>query len=104
MGLTNDFRATTYARAQCDIAFRRALLTEAVNGYFHGEETIGKTVLRDFVKASIGFERLGSLTGIPGKSLHRMLSPNGNSSTANFFTVLRVLQEQFGIQLKISPA
>jgi DNA-binding phage protein len=104
MGITKDFRETTYARAQRDVAFRKALLTEAVNAYLGGEEIIGKTVLRDFVNATIGFEKLGALAGIPSKSLHRMLSPNGNPSTANFFAVLRVLQEQVGVQLKVRAA
>ena len=85
MGLTKDFKQTTYARVQRDAAFRKSLLTEAVNAYLSGEETLGKAVLRDFINATIGFEKLGALTGIPSKSLHRMLSPNGNPSTAHFF-------------------
>jgi len=90
MPLTRDFRETTYARAQRDIAFRKALLTEAVNAYLSGEGTVGKTVLRDFINATIGFEKLGALAGIP--------------STANFFAILRVLQEQAGVQLKVRAA
>jgi len=42
MALTKDFRETTYARAQRDAAFRKSLLTEAVNAYFGGEEAVGK--------------------------------------------------------------
>ena len=104
MALTRDFRETTFARAQRDGAFRKALLTEAVNAYLSGEETVGKTVLRDFINATIGFEKLGALAGIPSKSLHRMLSSSGNPSTANFFAILRVLQEQAGFQLKVRAA
>jgi hypothetical protein len=104
MGLTKDFRQTTYARAQRDVGFRKALLTEAVNAYLSGEGTIGKTVLKDFVNATIGFKRLGALAEIPGKSLHRMFNLNGNSSTATFFAALRVLQEQAGVQLKVRAA
>ena len=103
MALTRDFRETTYARAQRDVAFRKALLTEAVNAYLSGEETVGKTVLRDFINATIGFEKLGTLAGIP-KSLDRMLSSSGNPSTANFFAILRVLQEQAGVQLRVRAA
>jgi DNA-binding phage protein len=101
MGLTKDFRETTYARIQRDVTFRKTLLTEAVNAYLSGEETTGKTVLRDFVNATIGFERLGALAEVPSKSLHRMLSPTGNPNTANFFAVLRILQEQDRVQLKV---
>ena len=104
MGLTKDFRDTTYARAQRDAAFRKALLTEALNAYLSGEETIGKNVLRDFINATIGFEKLATLVKIPSKSLHRMLSAKGNPRTANFFAVLRALQEEFGVQLKVRAA
>jgi DNA-binding phage protein len=104
MGLTKDFRTTTYARARRDARFRKALLTEAVNAYLSGEETIGKAVLRDFINATIGFEKLASAVQIPSKSLHRMLSSNGNPSTANFFAILRVLQDEVGLQLKVRVA
>jgi hypothetical protein len=57
MGLTKDFRETTYARAQRDVGFRKALLTEAVNAYLRGEETIGKTVLRDFCQCDHWFRK-----------------------------------------------
>jgi DNA-binding phage protein len=104
MGLTRDFRETTYARARRDTAFRKALLTEAVNAYISGEENVGKAVLKDFINATVGFEKLSVLAEIPSKSLHRMLSPSGNPSSANFFTILRVLQEHVGIHLKVRAA
>ena len=104
MGLTRDFRDTVYSRARRDSAFRKALLTEAVNAYLSGEEAIGKSVLRDFINATVGFERLSVLSSIPSKSLHRMLGPTGNPSTANFFTILRALQEHAGIHLKVRVA
>ena len=103
-GLTKNFRETVYARARRDSAFRKALLTEAVSAYLNGEEKVGKAVLRDFINATIGFEKLSVLSDIPSKSLHRMLSPNGNPSTANFFTILRVLQEHARIHLKVRAA
>ena len=104
MALTKDFRKTTYARAHRDAAFRKTLLTEAVNAYFGGEEAVGKGILKDFINATIGFEELAAAVRIPSKSLHRMLGPNGNPSTANFFAVLRVLQNRIGVQLKVKAA
>ena len=104
MGLTKDFRESTYARAQRDAAFRKALLTEALNAYLSGEEAMGKAVLKDFINATIGFEKLAALVRIPSKSLHRMLSPHGNPSTASFFAILRALQQQIGVQLKVKAA
>ncbi len=104
MALTKDFRETTYARAQRDAAFRKSLLTEAVNAYFGGEEAIGKAVLKDLINATIGFEKLAAVVRIPSKSLHRMLGPRGNPNAANFFAILRALQKSEGVRLRVKAA
>jgi DNA-binding phage protein len=104
MALTKDFRETIYARAQRDAAFRKSLLTEAVNAYFGGEEAVGKAVLKDLINATIGFEKLAAAVEIPSKSLHRMLGPGGNPNTKSFFAVLRALQEREGVHLRVRAA
>jgi hypothetical protein len=48
MALTRDFKETVKARTKCDIAFREALLTEAVEQLIAGEVEVGKAVLRDY--------------------------------------------------------
>ena len=60
MALTKTFRETVYNRAQKDGAFRKALLTEAVNAYLSGDEITGKMVFRDVINATIGFEQLAA--------------------------------------------
>ena len=104
MALTKSFRETVYSRAQQDGAFRKALLTEAVNAYLSGDEITGKTVLRDVINATIGFERLAADLRKPSKSLHRMLGAHGNPSTANFFAILQVLQKRVGVKLTVKAA
>ena len=104
MALTKAFRETVYARAQKDAAFRKALLTEAVNAFLGGDESTGKAVLRDVINATIGFERLAAQLRKPSKSLHRMLGPNGNPNTANFFAILQVLQKKLGVKLTVKAA
>jgi DNA-binding phage protein len=104
MALTKAFRETVYERAQRDAGFRKALLTEAMNAYLGGDEATGKAVLRDVINATIGFERLAEELKKPSKSLHRMLSPRGNPSTANFFAILRVLQKRVGVRLTVKAA
>jgi DNA-binding phage protein len=104
MALTKAFRETVYERAHRDARFRKALLTEAVNAYLSGDEAAGKTVLRDAINAMIGFEPLAAELGKPAKSLHRMLGPQGNPSTANFFAILRALQEKAGVKLTVRAA
>ena len=57
MALTRDFKATVKARAERDVAFREALLTEAVEQLIAGEVEVGKAVLRDYINATVGFVR-----------------------------------------------
>lgn len=104
MALTREFRETIYARTGRKAAFRRALLTEAVNAYLGGDLDAGKAALRDAINLTIGFERLSVDVGTPTKSLHRMLGPQGNPTTANFFNILRVLQKIIGVKLRVHPA
>ena len=104
MALTREFRETIYARAQRDAAFRKALLTEAMNAYLSGDEATGKSILRDLVNATIGFEKLARAVRKPSKSLHRMLGPSGNPNTSNFFAILSVLQDRVGVKLRVRAA
>jgi DNA-binding phage protein len=104
MAPTKAFRETVYNRAQTDGAFRKALLTEALNAYLGGDETTGKTVLRDVINATIGFEQLAADLRKPSKSLQRMLGPRGNPNTANFFAILQVLPKRVGGKLTVQAA
>ncbi len=104
MALTRAFRETVYVRAQRDAAFRKALLTEAVNAYLGGDEATGRAVLRDVNNATIGYERLAAEIGKSGKSIHRMLGPRGNPNTANFFAILQVLQKKTRVKLTVKAA
>src|SRR6267143_3253115 len=88
MALTRDFKSTVKARAERDAAFREALLTEAVELLLSGEVETGKAILRDYINATVGFERLARETGTPTKSLMRMLGPKGNPRASNLLTVI----------------
>jgi DNA-binding phage protein len=99
MALTRTFQETVRARVQRDPAFRDALLTEGVDAFLAGDIETGKAVVREFINATVGFEKLGSATGTPPKSLMRMFSPSGNPTATNLFGVLGELQKQSGVQL-----
>src|SRR6202051_837516 len=92
MALTRDFKETVKARAERDVAFREALLTDAVERLIAGEVEVGKAVLRDYINATVGFEKLAKATGTPSKSLMRMFSANGNPRAHNLRAVLYKLQ------------
>ena len=101
MALTRNFRDTVQARATRDPVFRQALFQEAVQVLFEGDIASGRSVLRDYINATIGFETLAAATSTPAKSLMRMFGPRGNPTAANLFAVINALQERTGIHLEV---
>jgi DNA-binding phage protein len=102
MALTREFKETVKARAERDPAFREALLTEAVEQLLAGEMEDGKAVLRDYINATVGFEKLAKATGTPPKSLMRMLGPRGNPRARNLLTVIGKLQRISKLHLAVA--
>ena len=102
MALTRNFRETILARAERDAAFRAQMLREAVANLLNGDVDAGKGMLRDYINATLGFERLAEATGKPAKSLHRMLGSSGNPTLDSFVLILKALQKFEGIDLAVS--
>ena len=103
MPLTREFRETVRARAQADARYRAAMFSEAVNELLAGDLATGKALLRDYVNATITFDRLAEATGLPVKSLQRMLGPRGNPTAENLFAVIKALQDAEHIILAVKP-
>ena len=78
MALTRNFKETVRARAERDTKFRKELLREGVECMLGGDVTTAKTILRDYINATVGFAEVAEYTHIPSKSLMRMLGPAGN--------------------------
>lgn len=71
-------KETVKARAARHPAFRVALLGEAVEAFVAGDVDTGKTLIRDYINATVGFDRLGEVVSIDPKNLMRMFGPRGN--------------------------
>ena len=97
--LTRDSSQTVVERVKRDPAFAKALLDEALTLFLNGEPDTARLVLRDLVHATVGFERLSAATGKPAKSLHRMLSTNGNPSMDNLAIIIGALRKRLGVKL-----
>jgi DNA-binding phage protein len=104
MPLTRDFKETIKARADVDVDFRAALLSEAIEALLEGDVSTGKAVLRDYINATIGFDELADDTGKSPKSLMRMLGEKGNPTAVNLFAVISHLQKVTGVHLAVQPA
>jgi DNA-binding phage protein len=100
MALTRDFKRTVVERVQRDPEFARALLDEAATLFLNGEADAARLVLRDLVNATVGFEALAAETSKPAKSLHRMLSKNGNPTMDNLAAILGVVRKTLGVALQ----
>jgi DNA-binding phage protein len=100
---TKSFSELVQRHVKDDARFAEALLREGVDAMLSGDVDTGKTILRDYIKATIGFERLGAGTGAPAKSLIRMFGPRGNPQAKNLLRVIGYLQKQAGVELRVVP-
>jgi DNA-binding phage protein len=102
MPLTRSFKQTVKSRAQRDAKFRVALLQEAAEAFLRGEIDLGKTLLRDYVNATIGFQELAEAVDKSPKSLMRMLSDTGNPRADSLFALIAHLQKSEGVELCVT--
>lgn len=84
-----------------DPKFATALPREGIDTMLAGDVETGKAILRDYIKATVGFEKLGEATDTPPKSLIRMFGPRGNPQARNLFGVISYLQKQAGVELHV---
>jgi DNA-binding phage protein len=104
MALTRDFKETIRARAARDAKFRRELLREGIESLLAGDIATAKTILRDYINATVGFAEMAEATRIPSKSLMRMLGPSGNPRADNLFVVVSFLQRREGVRFRLKAA
>jgi len=104
MALTRGFKETILERAQKDPEFRVGLLTEAAECLLNNETGVAKTLLRDYVNATLGFQELANIVNKKPTSLMRMLSDKGNPSIDNMSQVLEAVRQHEGIKLHVSAA
>ena len=103
MTLTRNCKETFRARVQRDPGFREALLREGIENFLSGDVETGKSILRDFINATVGFHNLSKITHRSAKSLMRMLGPHGNPQARNLFEIVKHLQETEGVQFEVRP-
>lgn len=104
MPLTRDFKETIRARVERDPKFRKELLREGIEAMLAGDVAIAKTILRDYINATVGFTRLAAATHIPSKSLMRMLGPAGNPRADNLFEIVSFLQRREGVRFELKAS
>ena len=78
MARTKSFKDLVEHHVKGDAKFAEALLREGIDAMLSGDLDTGKAIMRDYIKATVGFEKLRAATGVPPKSLIRMFGPRGN--------------------------
>lgn len=101
MALTRDFEETVRARAQNDPSFRIALIEEAIESLLEDDLDSGRSILSNYINATIGYQILAERTGRSAKSLMRMLGPAGNPTATNLFKIIGTVKEQERIEFDI---
>src|ERR1700680_1778003 len=101
MAKTQNFRSLVEHHVKRDKKFAESLLREGVDAMLSGDVETGEIILRDYIKATVGFEKLGAATGAPPKSLIRMFGPRGNPQAKNLFSVIGYLQKRAGLRLHV---
>jgi DNA-binding phage protein len=104
MPLTRDFKETIRARVERDPKFRKELLREGVETMLAGDVATAKTILRDYINATLGFTDLAGATHISSKSLMRMLGPAGNPTADNLLAIIGFLQRREGVRFEVKAS
>ena len=104
MGRTRPYTESIQEMAKDNPKFRAAVLAEASELYLSGEVQAAKIMIRDFVKATMGFEALGQVLDKNPKSIMRMLSLKGNPTAENFTALMVALQKHEGIHIECQAA
>lgn len=102
MTKTKSFQDLVERHVKDDPKFAEVLLREGIDAMLSGDLDTGKSIVRDYIKATVGFEKLGEATATPPKSLIRMFGRRGNPQARNLFSVIGYLQKRAGVQLHVT--
>ena len=101
MALTRAFKDTIANRAAKDKTFRREMLREAIDALLNDDVDVAKSLLRDYINATIQFGPLAQAVHKDSKSLQRMFSKSGNPTLKSLFAVLHELQKNEGVKINV---
>ena len=100
--MNRSYKPTITERARHDPEFAQSLLDEAATLFLNGESDVARIILRDLVNATLGFEALARETEKPSKSLHRMLSAQGNPSMDNLAAIFGAMRAWLEVDIRVT--
>jgi DNA-binding phage protein len=96
LSMTVSWDDTLRDEIQRSPEFRKALLKQILFLMGAGDVDTGKSLLRKYINATVGFIELGKALGRSSKTLMQMLGPRGNPNIKNFFEIVAYLQKREG--------
>jgi hypothetical protein len=87
--------------AQRDPVFRAMLLPDTIDLLLSGDVRVGKISLRQCVYATIGFEKLGEVTGKSPESLRDVLHPDCDTGVNDLFEIIGHIRKHEGVRLEV---
>lgn len=100
----DSVRERVKSRVRADDAFGFALFSEAIEVLLADDMSTAKSVLFDYIDATIGFEELALQSGLSAEALRDMFSPSGDPRAGDLFRVLGLLQHYHGIHFEVVVA
>ena len=104
MPLTRNFACTVKARAERDPEFRFGLFEDAIEALLSDDIATGKVLLRHYVNATGGFEKLAAELGRSPTSLSRMFSGQGNPRADSFVHMIGHLKRREGAVVTVTKS
>ena len=101
MKLGRSFHETIIERLRKDAEYREESLNAAVECIKDGENNVAKSMLRDQIHATIGFERLATLMGESPESLESTLTANEDCSAGDLLEIIGHIRKHEGNRLEV---
>ena len=102
MTLTRNYHEAVKERIGCELAHRQVLLAGVVARLIAGEVGVARVKMRDYVIGTVGFERLGEITGDLPQRLEQMFSAEGDLSTGDLFEKVVLLAQHEDLHLGLA--
>ena len=99
--LTRPSWKTLQERIEREPAFGAELLNVMFECLLEGEVGTGRVMLYDYIRATIGFQKLGKLIAKSPDNLIQMFTSEDSLDAHTLFDVIHCLQQQTGLQLKV---
>ena len=96
MAPTSDYHETVQDRLRSDPEFRECLLNGTIERLLAGELAVARIKLSDYIIATVGFDRLGAMTGRSPETLVEMFGSDDDPGAGNLLEAIACILRHEG--------